>query len=125
MKQGLSHRFYVRNGKFTFSSGPSKLRDNLFFLLSFDTIVRIYMDDFSPKLLWLVQKHSSFIESYKIIMLGRLKKIVLKYVPDIKIDSLNILSNRATGDKSFEVVLNYRFINAEGEEQSDTTVKFI
>ena len=125
MKVGLSHNFNLKQGKFVLTGGQNKLKDSLFFLLLFDTIPRIYQADFAPKVMWLIQKPMSYVDTYKILLLGRLKKIVQKYVSDIKIDSIDIISNRSRGEKSYDLSVNYSYTGDEGESINDNAVKFI
>lgn len=112
---GLSHRFRLVNGKFELTSGANKTKDGLHFLFCFNTVSRIYLDGFCPKVLWLVQKTGSFILSYKSLLLGRLRSLVLAYVPDIKLDSIDFYSTRnINSDNAIEVVINYRYVGDDG-----------
>lgn len=122
--RGLSHRFVVVNGSFKLSEGSEKVKDDLFFLMCFDTVSRIYKSDYAPKILWLVQKSTSFVNLYKTLLLGNLQKVVLKYISSIKIKSLYLISYRASGDFSYDVNIEYEYTDADGTVQDNVT-KFI
>lgn len=126
MKQGLSHRFHLKQGKFVMSTGPEKVKDNLYFLMIFDRVSRIYRDDFAPKVLWLVQKPTSFVNNYKVLLLGRFRKVILKYVLEITVNSIDLVNERANGDpKSYSIYINYSYKGENGEIVEDTAIQFI
>jgi len=122
---GLSHRFRLVNGKFELTEGATKTKDGLYFLFCFNVVPRIYMDNFSPKVLGLVQKTGSFILSYKSLLLGRLRSIVLTYVPNIRLDSMDFFSTRnVSNDNAIEVVINYTYVG-DKEVSTDKITKII
>ena len=121
--KGLSHRFTLRNGSFVLSEGSKKVKDSVFFILLFDAIPRVYYPDVSSKLLFLKQKPSSFISTYKTLILGRLRNIISKYVKNVSIVSLDLISYRAKGEKSVEIRVDY--IYKGSVVVADSAVKFI
>jgi len=122
---GLSHRFRLVNGKFELTNGATKTKDGLHFIFCFNTVSRIYLDSFSPKVLSLVQKTGSYILSYKPLLLGRLRSIVLMYVPNVRLDSMDFFSSRnVNNDNAIEVVINYTYVG-DKEQSQDKITKII
>ncbi len=121
--RGLSHRFYIKDGKFSLSEGATKAKDCVFFIILFDAIPRIYYPEIASKLLFLKQKPSSFITLYKTLLLGRLRDILLKYVNNISLIALDIISYRANGEKKVEIRIDYIYKGSSYVQ--DTAVKFI
>ncbi len=115
MTTGLSQTFQLTNGKFTLSSGESKMRDNLSFFMSFTRTRRIYFPDYTPDLSWLIQSSSSRILQYKALFLGTLKNKILTYVPDIIVSSLNSVFLRE--EKEYVVTINFSYATPEAEIQ--------
>jgi hypothetical protein len=125
MKKGLSHRFSIKDGKFSLSTGPDKVRDNLLFLMYFDKVPRIYLHDFSPGVLWILQRPTSTVNNFRTIILAKLKKVVMKYVLEIAIDNIHLNQLRNEDSKKFELIFDYRYYNENGLLEEDTAVKFI
>lgn len=123
MVRGLTHRFVIKNGKFQLTQGRNKIRDNIRMLMSFDTVARIYYDDFCPRLMFLLQKPGSTVAQYKTLVLGRLKKIIVQYVPYVKVNTVDFRQFRENAEKRLEVTVNYDYTGKEGGE--DTSVTFI
>jgi hypothetical protein len=123
---GLSHRFRLVNGKFELTSGANKTKDGLHFLFCFNIVPRIYLDSFCPRVLWLVQKTGSFVLSYKPLLLGRLRSLVLRYVPNIRLDGIDFYSTRnVNNDNAIEVVVNYTYVGDDGVKSNDKLSKII
>ena len=126
MAKGLSHRFSVQNGSLQLSFGAAKAKDKVHFLMIFDSVARIYLPDFNPKLLWLIQKTTSFVNTRKPLILGRLKRLILTFVPDVKVDNITMVSHRPVGDLTYEIFVDYTYIGTDvGQPVTDTTVRFI
>jgi hypothetical protein len=122
--KGLSHRFTLSNGSFALTSGAEKAKDNLSFFSFFTSISKIYDQDFNTGMLFLIQKPISAIETYKNLILGRLKLNILKYVPNIVIDDISLQYSKLAGnERSTSFVTTYRFIDdIDTQEQVITFV---
>lgn len=120
MGKGLSHRFSLKNGRFVLTEGSTKVKDNYHFFMTFDTVSRIYYSDFQPKLLWLIQKPSSTVNTLKGIILGRMKKVLLKYIIDAQIRSIELQQFRAGGEKGIEIKIDYIYTGKDNVEDSTT-----
>lgn len=123
--KGLSQSFTLVNGKFSLIEGRQKQRDNLFFLLSFTSIHRIYLSDFSINLIWLVQKPSSAILLFKPLILGTLRKKIVKYVENIDIPSMDFFYRRSTLSYGVALEINYLKNETTVSNEAETIIKFI
>lgn len=119
---GLPAAFALENGKFQMLGGEQKVRDNLLFTLSFIGWHRIYLTDFVPDILFLLQKPVSFIQSLKVIILGRFQKSLSKYLPYIQVNGINVIYDYKNR-KEYGIGITYTY-NLEPEEQF-TIIRFI
>lgn len=123
MIKGLSCRFKLTNGKFEMTGGGEKASDNVFFLLNFNDNVKVYYPDFNPDVLWVIQKSSTNINSYKALILGKIKRCLEQYTNNITINSMDIQiprSNRANA----AIYLDYSYTEP-GSTMQDYSVTFI
>lgn len=120
MITGLSHNFSLASGKFALSSGSAKAKDSLYFLVSFELVSRIYLHEYAPNLSWTIQKPQSTIRLYKSLLLGRLRKLIIAYVPYITLTNSDITIYR---DRSVNVTLEYIYNGVSKE--TGTLIKFI
>ena len=121
MKNGLSYKFKLKQGRFSLTTGEEKVRDNLSFFMSFVSGYRIYMPDFSPDLLSLLQKPVSMVEQFKVLILGKLKIKVNRYIPEIYINSMGFEFIRSVKQYAIYVDFNYTF----GDKTQDDLIKFV
>lgn len=117
---GLSPRFTLSNGRFSFTSNEVKAKDNLFFFMQFAFVSRIYLRDFNPALWGVIQQPTSVLQQFKVLILAHLKKKIEQYVPNIKVDSMDVLQNRS--EKSSAVIVNYTYSNQPDVQQLVTFV---
>lgn len=117
--KGLSHRFTVVNGRFQFTEGVEKAGDDVRFMLGFYARNRIYAPDFSPGLLWVIQRPLSVVDVYATLILGRLKKSFARYLPQVKITGLDLA--RSTERNAYALSVAYTY----NESPEETTVQFL
>lgn len=105
--KGLSTRFKIGSGKFQLTEGEEKAKDNLFFFMNWTFKVRVYLPEFSTGLLWLIQRPSSELVLYRSLILGNLKKLIGRFVPNIKVTSLNAFYERE--HKKYGVGIRFKY----------------
>lgn len=120
MNKGLSHNFALKNGGFQLTEGSGKVKDCFQFFMFFDHTVRIYYDDYQPKLLWLIQKPGSQIDTYKTLILGRLKKVLTRYVFNMQLTTVDLKQLRASGEKTLEINIEYVYTGKQAIEDNAT-----
>lgn len=120
MSKGLSQKFQLTSGRFTFTEGADKAKDNLSFFMSFIFVRRIYMTAFNPDIGWIVQKPASMVLSLKTLLLGNLQKKIVTYIPDIKVESMDTLFDRA--NKEYAVFIRYKY---QSNPQVEELVTFV
>lgn len=106
-------------GRFTFTEGVEKAGDDVRFVLGFYARTRIYAPDYSPGLLWVVQRPQSTVDTYSTLILGRLKKSFTRYTPQVTITGLSLDRSRAR--KTYVLSVNYTY---QGGKEN-TTVQFL
>ena len=117
--KGLPSDFQIVNGKFRLTEGAEKCRDNIWFFCVFDKF-RVYTSDFGSSFISLVQKPISYILLNKTLIIGALKKKMTKYVPNVKVNQVDIgylSSNR----KEYSLMIDYSFKETDGTQVSDVT----
>lgn len=117
--KGLPSRFYLRDGKFVLTNGVEKSRDNIWFYCIFDKF-RAYFSDFGANFISLIQKPTSYIIGNKTILLGSLKKGMQKYVPNVKINSIDI-GYIGNDRKNYSVKIEYSVTEENKTETQDVT----
>lgn len=113
--RGLSPKFNLVDGKLVLTGGAGKARDNLYFLMNFYGIRRIYASDFTPELEWLAQKPVSTVLLYKVLVLGKIRKSIAKYVDGISVDSMGVVYTYDER-KKYEVYVD--FTHKETQQQT-------
>lgn len=121
MFQGLTHRFILDKGKFTFTAAGEKVKSDLHFFLVFNHVKRVYLPEYDPELHWYLQRTSNDLDQYRTLMLGNLQKKIIQFVPYIKINSLDAWFERR--NKSYGVLVNFMF--QQDPEKPLQTVIFI
>lgn len=107
MSTGLATRFSIQNGRFALTSGSDKAADNLWFLMLFDKL-RVYMPQFNPGTDALIQKPTSYLIQYKTIILGRITKLIGRYIPDLKVKQADIIYGFSER-KEFALFVDYDY----------------
>lgn len=120
MVTGLSTNFKLQNGAFQFSSGSEKVTNDVWFLMNFD-LARVYLSEYDPGLLDLVQRPASYLIQFGTIILGRIQLLMEKYVPQIKINALDLVYTFQSR-KEYGIYFEYVF---EDDIQPTITVKYI
>lgn len=87
--KGLSTQFNLDKGSFLLSEGIEKTRDDIKFCTKFDKF-RVYASDFGSVFVSLLQKPASYVQANSTILLGVYKKIIDKYVPGVKVTSIDV-----------------------------------
>ena len=105
---GLPYDFRVINGKFELFGGTAKVEKNLFMWLNFIGATRVYLEDYPPDLMRLIQKPTSFIEAQKVILLGALQESAIKYLPEVEIQEMN-LAKSANERKDYVLGIKYNY----------------
>lgn len=121
--KGISYRFYLKEGKFSWVEGSERVSDQLSFFTLFDTVKRIYYADYTPGLLTLVQKGTSYLYQYKQLILGRLEAAINKYVPLIQVKNKDLQYRVGDPDKKVALVIDFRV--KETNEEVQQLVRFI
>jgi hypothetical protein len=116
---GLSHRFTLQNGAFSFSQDVEKAGDDVRFVLAFYAKTRVYAPDFSPGLLWVVQRPTTTVDTFSTLILGRLKKAFTRYIPAVTIAGLSL--DRVAERRSYALSVNYSY---KGSPENNT-VQFL
>lgn len=112
MLAGVPTNFKLTAGKLELSQGADKAFDRLWFLANFDRL-RIYTPDFNPGFSVLIQKSSSYLVQYRTLILGNFYKLAVKYVPELEIESADIVAFRDR--KQYGIVVQSKFEPAEDE----------
>ena len=117
--KGLPSRFYLQNGKFKLVDGVEKSRDNIWFYCIFDKF-RVYSSDFGADFVSLVQKPISSIVLNKTLILGKLKRGIQKYVPNVSVKAIDIgrLPNER---RSYTMLIEYTSKQENNVETQDVT----
>ncbi len=124
MLKGLSCRFNLENGKFVLSGGTDKTKDNLLFLASFNYVTKVYDPDFNLGVSTLLQKPTSYLNTYKPLLLGLIKRVVLKYVPNIELLNIDIQYQLGSPERKYLLVINYKYKFSQNDAE-ETIVTFI
>ena len=112
----------VRNSKFELFGVSKKANDNITMMLGFIGWFRLYYQDFVPEVLDLLQKPTSLVHNMKSIIIGKMKKVVTKYISEINVTGVSMIYDYRDR-KLFTITLDYGF-NLE-EEENFTVVRFI
>lgn len=123
MKKGLSCRFILDNGGFQLTGGGEKASDNVFFIMNYTFLRKIYDPDFNPGTAFMSQKPSTFLYAYKTLLLGRIKQSIEKYVNDVAVNSMNILFEYSD-KKDFMIYIDYTH-SEPGKTVNSYNVTFI
>lgn len=118
---GLSQNFSLTDGKFELNGGPVKALDSIYLWLCFDGFFRVYSEDFPPEIEALLQKTSSYVNSLKGLLLGRMQQTLDRYLPYVSVNALN-LSRTVGGDfraYSLGFIFDYKL---EPDTQLETVV---
>ena len=115
--KGLSCRFQLYKGKFQLTEGPLKVRDSLWFYCTFDKF-RVYLSDYGADFLSLVQKPISTLQLNRTLILGKLQKGVEKYVPDIKVNGIDIGYDMADRTE-YHLLINYDAVLKDNTKIND------
>lgn len=99
---GLPFRFTLNEtNAFRLIGGEVKCQDNVWGMIRFSDHYRTYYQDFCPNVLVMLQKPTSYIESFKVLVLGRIQKSMGKYLTFITCRGINIeydyLNRKALG----------------------------
>lgn len=90
---GLNTNFGLTStGAFSLSSGKDKAINRLTMLVYF-TKLRVYTPDYNPGFETLIQKPSSYLFQFRQVILGRLLKLITKYVAEINVTGMDIVYN--------------------------------
>jgi len=88
--KGLSCQCLINTeGRFQLISGVDKYRDAIWFFSIFDK-VRVYSQDYGANFITLVQQPISSLLINRTILLGKLQRGIMKYVPGVAIMDLDI-----------------------------------
>lgn len=104
---GLSHNFNLVDGKFSFTKDAEKAKDNLWFLMNFD-FYRIYTPEYDTDFHTLVQKPTTYFVQFRTAILGRIKKLIEEFNPEIDIVSLDIVYS-FDARKEFAVYIEHSY----------------
>ena len=117
--KGLTSRFQLKEGAFYLSEGVEKSRDNIWFYCIFDKF-RIYASDFGANLVSLVQKPIGYLLMNKTIILGTLQQGIQKYVPNVKVEDIDIgyLSSNRT---NYSLRIEYNSVKEDKTSIKDVT----
>ena len=87
--KGLTTQVPLVNGRLFLTEGVEKARDAILFYTIFDKF-RVYSSDFGSNFVSLLQKPASYIQMNSTIILGVYGRGVEKYVPDVKVNSIDV-----------------------------------
>lgn len=104
---GLTAFFKLKDGRFSFTTGSSKKRNDLLFFMGFDFTRRIYRPEFRPGLSWVIQKPMAYVQGVQVLLLGNLKTKILSFIDNIDIKSMQIGKSRK--DKTYYLALDYAY----------------
>lgn len=115
--RGLPSRFKIKDGMFVLESGIEKSRDNIWFYCIFDKF-RIYTTDFGANFASLTQKPVAYLVMNKTIILGSLKKGIQKYVPNVKVKSIDI-GRTSKESRDYSLLIMYNSVQEDKKETQD------
>lgn len=118
---GLSHNFILQDGKFKFTTGLDKVRDDILFFIGHSGISKVYDPDYTTGLDSLVQKSSSYIKRFRTIILATLRTKISRYIPEIAVDGIDfilVLNSRL----EWRVIIAYSY---QGSSEEIAAVKFL
>ena len=117
MARGLTTEFNLDDGKFLLSDGVEKARDGIKFYTIFDKF-RVYVSDFKSNFVSLLQKPASYIQANSTILLGVYRKGLEKYVPNVKVRSIDV--GYLVNDRKTHVIkVEYSVKEADKTETQD------
>jgi hypothetical protein len=87
---GLPTNYSLTNGSFTLVGGSAKVDDNMLMFIYFMVWFRFFLGDFVLDLLWLYQKNSSYVNTYKNIARMKVLDCTTKYAPFAKVSAVDI-----------------------------------
>ncbi len=119
MSKGLPSRFYLKDGKFVLTNGVEKSRDNIWFYCIFDKF-RIYTSDFGADFVSLVQKPIAVLIMNKTLILGKLKKGIQKYVPNVTVNNIDI-GYTSKDRRNYSMMIEYTSVQENKTETQDVT----
>lgn len=120
---GLPVNFSLTSGgAFQLIGGTKKAEDNVTMIIGFIGHFRIYVEDFVPDILWLLQKPIGAVESQKALILGRFLTSFNKYVKSVKVEKINSQYDYKER-KVFGIGLQYYYILKPQEQLR--TVQFL
>lgn len=105
---GLMSSFNIVNGKFELTGGVVKCQDNVRMLIAFGGWFRLMKPDFCVNLFWLIGKPTSWVATFKTVILGRFSIAAQKYATFIKIQKANVFSNPANR-KEITIGIEYTY----------------
>lgn len=116
--QGLSFDFHITDkGSFSFKSGHEKAQDNFLFFFSFAGWFRVYFQDYCSPLWELVDRPSILFNSMKVVIFGRMRKAIAKYMTYIDFQGIDFY-NDPRERKTYLVSLIYKFkVRLDDEEK--------
>jgi len=119
MAKGLSTQFNLVEGRFLLTEGVEKARDGIRFYTIFDKF-RVYLSDFGANFVSLLQKPASYIQANSTILLGVYRKGVEKYVPNVKVNTIDV--GYLAGDRKTHVIkVDYSVKEEDKTETHDVT----
>ena len=119
MSKGLKTSFSLTEGKFLLSTGVEKARDAIRFYTLFNKF-RVYVSDFGANFVSLLQKPASYIQANSTILLGVYRKGVEKYVPNVKVNTIDV--GYLEGDRKTHVIkVEYSIKEEDKTETHDVT----
>lgn len=101
MLKGLPTQINLTDGRFLLTSGAEKTRDEIRFYTIFDKF-RVYLSDFGSNFVTLLQKPASYVQANSTILLGVYRKGIEKYVPNVKVNSIDV--GYLTSDRKTHVI---------------------
>lgn len=96
--KGLTCRFDIVNGAFSFKESSQRAKDDIWFLCAYDKF-RPYSPDFTTGLVNLLQRPTSYISAKKDILLNTLTDKIEGNVSEVKVTDIDlgyILPDRKT-----------------------------
>lgn len=117
--KGLQTNFELKNGAFLLTEGVEKSRNNIWFFCIFNTF-RVYCSDFGGHFLRLQQKPVSYIIENATIILGNLRKGIIRYVPNVQVRNIDI-GYLSEDRKQYSVMIEYNSVLEDKTEINDVT----
>lgn len=93
---------------FLLVGGEKKAEDSVNMMVSFIGWFRIYKQDFVPDVLWMLQKPTSILHTFKTLILGKLLRAFDKHVPFIRVEKINVVYD-LRDRKQLGIVLQYYY----------------